>query len=84
MRTALLRKAVSYYTNNDLFVYCVLLDTTTAFDRVQYSKLFEILLDGNLPASVYSLLFIIYLEQKTQNNWNGVSIELFVVLNGVR
>ena len=80
----LLKDAVSYYANNDSSVYCVLLDATNAFDTVQYFQLFEILIDRFLPASVNRLLFNMYLEQKTQVNWNSMSTELFVVLNGVK
>ena len=92
MCTMLLKETVSYYTNNDSSVYCILLDATKAFDRIQYSRLLEILLDRNFPALVNRLrsvlylehLYHLYLEQKTQVNWNGVSTESFFVFNGVK
>jgi len=48
----LLKETVSYYVNNDSPVYCTFLDATKAFDRVEYSKLFRLLIRRKLPSMI--------------------------------
>ena len=48
--TFVLNEVVQYYVNNNSNVYVVLLDCSKAFDRVNYVKLFSLLLDtGQCP-----------------------------------
>ena len=42
--TFVAQDVVNYYVKHNSSVYCVLLDASQAFDRVQYVKLFEVLL----------------------------------------
>ena len=79
MRSMLLKDAVSYYTNNDSSVDCVLLGETKGCHKVQFCKLFQSLLNRNMPTSVNRLLFNMFLEQKTEVNWNGVFTKSFAV-----
>ena len=44
------RKAIEYYVNNGSPVFCTMLDATKAFDRVQYVKLFNIVIDKDMPS----------------------------------
>ena len=48
-----LSEVISYYNYNPTNVCVVFLDATKAFDRVQYSKLFRILIDNNVTQIVY-------------------------------
>jgi len=48
MCSIVLKEAISYYFNNGSSVFCVFLDATKAFDRVQYCSLFDKLLDRNI------------------------------------
>ena len=73
-----------YYVNNDSSVYCTLLDATKAFDRVEYCKLFRVLLDRKLPVACIRLLANIYTRRVTRVSWNGVCSNRFLVKNGVK
>jgi hypothetical protein len=40
MCTMILKETIAYYLSSNSSVYCIMLDATKAFDRVNYSKLF--------------------------------------------
>ena len=48
------------YSNNDSNVYMTLIDASKAFDRVQYVKLFKLLLSINVCPVVARLLCYVY------------------------
>jgi len=81
MCTMLLKETVSYYVNNDSPVYCTFLDATKAFDRVEYSKLFRLLIRRKLPSVIIRFLLRIYLSNAVCVDWNGVRSCLFQVVN---
>ena len=60
----------NYY--NRINVYAVFLNATKAFDRVQYSKLFRILIDKKVTPIVLRLLLYMHTKQTLQVN--GVNI----------
>ena len=72
MCSMLVKEAISYYVNNNSQVSCVFLDATKAFDKVEYSKLFELLLDRQLPPCIIRALLNMYTGQQVQVLWNGV------------
>jgi len=41
--TFVLKESLAYYVSHDSAVYCTFLDATKAFDRINYCKLFRIL-----------------------------------------
>ena len=84
MCTMILKESISYYINNNSHVYCTFLDASKAFDRVEYSKLFRLLMKRKLPAVVLRLLCTMYVIHGTRVQWNGVYSEVFEVLNGVK
>ena len=45
------------------YVYACLLDASSAFDRVHYGKLFDVLMKRNMPAVFIRLLLDSYLNQ---------------------
>ena len=49
MCTMILKEAISYYVKNNTFAFCTL-DASKAFDRVNYCKLFQLLINRGLPA----------------------------------
>ena len=73
------KEVISYYVNNDSSVYCTLLDATKAFDRVEYCKLFRVLLDRKLPVACIQLLTNMYTRNVTRVSWNGVYSNRFLV-----
>ena len=65
-------------------VYCTFLDATKAFDRVDYVKLFKLLVDRLLPSVSVRLLLNMYTRHVCRVSWNGVCSVPFSVLNGVK
>jgi len=44
-----LKETVAYYVQNQKPVFCTFLDSTKAFERVKYCKLFKLLVKRELP-----------------------------------
>ena len=84
MCTMVLKEAIAYYVNNSNSVFCALLDATKAFDRVEYVKMFKLLLHRKLPPVCITLLVNMYTSQVTRVEWNGVCSDYFSVLGGNR
>lgn len=82
--TMVVKEAIEYYVNNGSPVFCTMLDATKAFDRVQYVKLFNILVDNDMPFVTLRLLLNMYTSHVTQVLWNGLFSSPFLVKNGVK
>ena len=82
--STVLKEAISYYINNDSSVFCTLLDATKAFDRVEYVKLFKLLMVRDIPPVSLRLLLNMYTCHDTRIAWNDVCSESLSVLNGVK
>ena len=54
--TMYLKETISYYVNNGSSVFCTLLDATKAFHRVEYVKLFKLLMVRDIPPVSLRLL----------------------------
>jgi hypothetical protein len=80
----ILKETISYYVAHNSQVNCVFLDATKAFDRVAYHKLFEILLERNVPPQFLRLMLSMYMGQQVKVLWNGIYSHAFPVLNGVK
>ena len=84
MCTSLVKEVISYYTSNCNSVFCTLLDATKAFDRVNYCKLFNLLIDRRLPPIILRFLLQMYTGFKACILWNGIYSNMFAVNNGVK
>ena len=84
MRTLALKEVAKYYTSRRGQVYCCLLDATKAFDRVRFDKLFEILIERNVPVCIVRILIDMYTRQRVRTMWQGCFSEEFLANNGVR
>ena len=82
--TFVMKETVSYYINNGNYVYAAFLDATKAFDRVNYCKLFKLLLKRDVPPCVIRLIMSMYIDQSMFIKWNGSSSKFFNVTNGVK
>ena len=69
---------------NQSAVYCAFLDATKAFDRVNYCKLFRLLLRRNLPACYIRVLLNFYINNYVRVSWCGYFSEYFLATNGVK
>ena len=85
----------NYYMQNGSGIYCTLLDASKAFDRVQYCKLFNLLIQRGICPVVIRLLlrkYTSYILEIIITNvhfsyvicWNGSHSQLFNVSNGVK
>ena len=82
--TFVLEEVIQYYKNNNTDVYIMMLDASKAFDRVEYTKLFSLLVDRSLCPVVCRLLMFMYTNQRLCVKWGShVSRELSI-LNGVK
>ena len=71
MCTMVLKESLAYYTVDGGSAFCALLDATKAFERVNYCKLFRLLLDHNIPAAYLRLLLNFYTNSVARVSWNG-------------
>ena len=84
MCTAVVKEVVSYYNGRNTNVYACLLDATKAFDCVRYDKLFESLLEKEIPGTVLRLLFDSYTKQYAYIRWNNCMSMPISMENGVK
>ena len=61
--TYVMMEIISHYKANGSNVYAVLLDASKAFDRVNYCKLFRVLLNRQVSPLVLLLLLYMYTKQ---------------------
>jgi hypothetical protein len=79
-----MNEIVNYYNSHGSDVYIMMLDCSKAFDRVQYAKLFNILIEKNLCPVVCRLLAFQYCNQAISVKWGNTISQPFDVKNGVK
>jgi len=84
MCTMILKETMAYYSSNHSSVFCSFLDATKAFDRVNYCKLFRLLIKRHLPAHVICLLINMYSNNLVRITWGGVVFDYFSAVNEVK
>jgi len=82
--TFVLKEAVSYYVNNQSSVFCTFLDATKAFDRINYCKLFRLLLKRDVPPCIVRVMLFVYTNNFVRVSWGGLFSEYFLATNGVK
>ena len=82
--TFAVNEVIQYYTNNASSVYAVMLDASKAFDRVEYVKLFRLLLDRGLCPTIARFLLNMYTHQTVRVRWcNNTTVSNGVKPGGV-
>ena len=81
---SIVRETIDYYLNKKGTVYSLALDASKAFDRVNFCKLFEILLFREVNPLLLRFLINMYTNQKLRVRFNTASSEFFTVSNGVK
>ena len=79
----ILKEVVGYYMNNGSDVYTCYVDTTKAFDRVQYDKLCCLLIERGVPPVIVRVMLDLYVRQCMRTHWRGYVSE-FGTTNGIR
>ena len=82
--TFVLNEVIDYYLRHDSSIYLVLLDASQAFDRVQYVKLFRLLVKRGICPLTARLLAHMYTSQLIRVSWNGHVSNPFTTSNGVK
>ena len=84
MCSTMIRETISYFNHKGSNVYGLVLDATKAFDRINYCKLFNILLERNICPLICRLLLNMYTNQKLRVRWGTTYSNEFNVSNGVK
>jgi len=79
-----IEEIIEYYNSHNSPVFVVTLDASKAFDRVEYTKLFKLLINRGICSAIARLLIYMYTNQKLRVNWNGIFSNSFNVTNGVK
>jgi len=79
-----LKETVAYYVQNRNPVFCTFLDSTKAFDRVNYCKIFKLLVKRELPLLIIRVLANLYMNNLVRVSWSGAMTDYFTALNGVK
>ena len=77
-------ETIDMYLRNGSIVYGCLLDCTKAFDTIEHSKLFQKLIDAQVPPVVIRILVHIYRKQTAKVRWKEMYSQEFPIRNGVR
>jgi len=80
----LLREVIDYFASHCSTVYMAALDARKAFDRVNHVKLFNLLLDNNVPARVVRVICDWYGKTTCVVRWRNWLSEDFGVNSGIR
>ena len=84
MCTSVIKEVIAHYNSRGSNVYACLLDASKAFDRLNHGKLFNLLLERDLPAVVLRFLIDSYTRQLTYIKWNSAKSSAIPMLNGVK
>jgi exonuclease III len=82
--TFIVNEIIQYYLNNKTPIQCVLLDASKAFDRVNYIKLFHLLLARNTCPLLCKFLINLYTNQFIRVRWGSCYSAPTFITNGVK
>ena len=84
MYTMVLKETIAYYMTNKSNIFCTFLDATKAFDRINYCKLFRLLINRSLPYCITRILLNLYIRNFVFVSWSGSNSPSFLASNGVK
>ena len=82
--TSVVTETVDYFLGRGGNVYALALDATKAFDRVDFDKLFNVLMQRNFNPLYTRLLYNMYINQNVRVRYNATYSDYFNVTNGVK
>lgn len=82
--TSVLKQTVDYYTQRGSHVFACFIDFTKAFDKVNYWRLFNKLLDDGCDINIVSLLAFWFSNQVACVRWHNSQSDFFHLGNGTR
>ena len=84
MCSYLVQEVISHYESSGNSVFCIMLDASKAFDRLQFCKLFNELRQKLICPLIIRVLIFMYTNQLLSVKWNDKLSKSFKVLNGVK
>ena len=78
------KEVIHYYVNNGSDVHASCVDASKAFDRVRHDKLFQLLIEREIPAIALRALLDVYQRQVMRTVWKGELSSQFNTTNGIR
>ena len=84
MCSFVVKETVNYYLNNGSQVFSCCVDLSKAFDLVKHDKLFQVLIDRNVPPVIVRIILDMYQRQSMRTVWNYKFSKPFTSVNGVR
>jgi len=82
--TNVFKQVTDYYTERGSYVFACFVDFSKAFDRVNYWKLFHMLLDDGVDKLIVRLLSYWYSNQEACVRWQNCTSTFFTIGNGTR
>jgi hypothetical protein len=82
--TSVFKRAVEHYINRGSHVFVCFIDFSKAFDKVNYWKLLNKLLDYNIDISITRVLAYWFSKQELSVRWQSAVSQSFAVGNGTR
>jgi hypothetical protein len=82
--TSVFKRAVEHYINRGSHVFVCFIDFSKAFDKVNYRKLLNKLLDDNIDISITRVLAYWFSKQELSVRWQSAVSESFAAGNGTR
>ena len=84
MCTFSVNEVAQYYLNNGSDAYIIMLDASKAFDRIEYTKLFTLLIERGICPMILRLLLCLYTKQILCVKWGDNVSNYCHVNNGVK
>ena len=80
----IVKETIDYYKSKGGMVYCMSLDASKAFDRVDFCKLFRLLIERNMNPIMIRFLMNMYTNQNNRVRYNQSHSDTFSITNGVK
>jgi len=78
--TMILKETMAYYNSNHSPIFCSFLDATKAIDRINYCKVFKLLIKYHLPGHVIRLVICIPFVRIA---WGSVMSDYISAVKGI-
>ena len=82
--TFAVKEVNNYFNRNNTIIRAVVLDARKAFNRIEYVKLFQLMIDRKLCPIVLRCILIMYMNQMLCVKWDHNKTPLFKTTNGVK